>query len=281
MAPADHMKRFWKNAAVRVFAVVLAALAAGSLLSLALRGKSSPFTSAVGLITSPLQGLSSSLANYAKDFAAYFRSSAVLQEELAEKKEEIASLQERLVDYDAAKQKLELYEEFLGVKEENPSFKFAEASIIGLDAADRFTSFTLNRGSVSGIKVDDAVLYGKCLVGIVVKTELTTCTVETILNPHVSVAIYETSTNEIGTANTTLEYSEQGLCAVQQLPRTTPISPGALICTSGRGGKYPQGLIVGTVIDVVDDSQNISAIALVQPAVDFSALRDVFVLTAY
>jgi len=272
------LKRFWKNAAVRAFAALLAALAAGSLLSVASRAKTSPFTSAVGLIAGPLQGLCASLADYAKDFAAYFRSSAALQEELAKKDDELASLRERLVGYDDALKKLLTYEKFLELKTENPSFRFAEAGIIGLDAGGQFATFTLGRGSLSGIKAQNPVLYGKYLVGIVVKVELTTCTVETILNPHVSVAVYETASGEIGTAETTAQLGQQGLCAVPQLPRTTAIIPGALICTSGRGGIYPKGLILGTVTDVIDDDQSVSAIALVQPAVDFSALRDVFVL---
>jgi len=272
------LKRFWKNAAVRVFAAVLAMLSAGSLLSLALRGKSSPFTSAAGLVTSPLQGLCASLANYAKDFAGYFRSSALLREELAEKEAELAALRERLVGYDDAKKKLATYEKFLELKRENPDFKFAEAGIIATDPAGQFGTFTLGRGSASGIKALDPVLYGKYLVGVVSTVGLTTCTVETVLNPHVSVAIYETASGEIGTANTTADFSRQGLCAVQQLPRTTAIIPGAIISTSGRGGIYPKDLILGVVTDVIDDDQNVSAIAIVQPAVDFAALRDVFVL---
>ena len=272
------MKRFFQIAAVRVFAAVLAALAAGSLLSLALRGKSSPFTSAVGLITSPLQGLCASLANAGKDFAAYFRSSAVLQEQLEKQQAELDSLRKRLVGYDDIKKKLDTYEKFLGLKTENPSFEFERANIIGLDAAGQFSTFTLDRGSAAGIKVKDPVLYGEYLVGLVMKTELTTCTVETILSPHVNVAVYETVTGEIGVANTTPAFSQQGLCAVPQLPRTTAIIPGALICTSGRGGIFPKDLILGTVTDVIDDDQNVSAIALVEPAADFAALRDVFVL---
>jgi len=272
------VKRFFKNATVRVFAAVLAMLAAGSLLSLAMRGKSSPFTSAVGLATSPLQGICASLAYYAKDFAAYFRSSAALQEELAKKDAELASLRERLVGYDDAKKKLATYEKFLELKKENPKHRYVEASITLIDPASQFGTFTLNRGSASGIKPQDPVLFGEYLIGVVTKTDLTTCTVDTILNPHVSVAIYETASGEIGTANTTAAFSQQGLCAVTQLPRTTAIIPGALICTSGRGGIYPKDLILGTVTDVVDDDQNVSAIAIVEPAADFAALRDVFVL---
>jgi len=274
----ESLKRFFQLAAVRAFATLLALLTAGSLLSLALRGRSSPLTSAVGLVTGPLQGLSASLARAFQGVGTYFLSSKSLQEELARKEAEIASLRERLVDYDEAKRLNATYEKYLKLSEENPTFRYVRASIISNDPAGQVGTFSLNKGSASGVKVQDPVLDGKNLVGCVVKTELTTCTVETILNPRVFVAVYvyETASNELGVLNSTAEYARYGLCAVPQLPRTTSILPGALICTSGLGGVYPKDLIVGTVTDVSDDS--ISATAIVQPAADFAALRDVFIL---
>jgi len=272
------LKKFFKLAAVRFFAVLMALLVAGSLLSLALRGKSSPFTSAAALVTGPLQGLSASLARAFGGFGAYFRSAKALQEELAAKNAEIDSLRERLVDYDEAKRLNEVYEKYLPLTEQNPNYRYARATIIGHDPAQPYehSTFTLGRGSASGIKVQNPVLDGKNLVGVVTKVELNTCLVETILNPRVFVAVYETVSSELGVANSVAEVAQYGLCAVPQLARTTSIIPGALICTSGLGGVYPKDLIVGTVTDLGDDS--VSVTALVQPAVDFSALRDVFVL---
>ena len=274
------MKKFFKLAAVRFFSALMALLLAGALLSLALRGESSPVTSAASLVTGPLQGLSMSLARAFGEFGAYFRSSKALQEELAKKNAELDSLRAQLVEFNEAKKLNQTYEKYLVLSQQEPGFRYAPAAIIGHDPAQAYehSTFTLNRGSLSKIKVLDPVLDGKNLVGVVTKVEATTCTVETILNPHVNVAVYETASGEIGTANTTAQLGEQGLCAVTQLPRTTAIIPGAQICTSGWGGIYPKGLILGTVTDVVDDDQNVSAIAIVQPAADFAALRDVFVL---
>jgi rod shape-determining protein MreC len=269
------LKKFLKLAAVRSFAALMALLVAGALLSLALRGRSSPLTSAVGLVAGPLQGLSASLARVFEDIGAYFVSSKALQEELARRDAEIDSLRVRLVDYDDAKKKLATYEKFLGIKTENPGFQFVEASIIGIDAAGQYT-FTLDKGSLSGVQAQNPVLDGKNLVGVVAKVGLTTCVVQTILNPKVSVAVYETVSNELGVAENSAELAQYGLCAVPQLARSTAIIPGALICSSGLGGVYPKDLLLGTVTDVSDDS--VSATAVVQPAADFAALRDVFVL---
>ena len=271
------MKRFFKLAAVRAFAALMALLAAGSLLSLALRGRSSPLTSAVGLVTGPLQGLSASLANAMKDVGAYFISSKALQDVIAGQSGEIAALRERQVDYDELRRLNEVYAKYLKLSEENPDFRYVKATITQTDPSGQFGTFTLGRGSLSGVKVQNPVLDGKYLVGVVVKVDLNSCTVQTILNPKVSVAVYETVSNELGVAENTAALAEHGLCAVPQLARTTSIIPGALICTSGLGGVYPKDLILGTVTDVTDDS--ISATAIVQPAADFASLRVVFILT--
>ncbi|MCL2105882.1 MAG: rod shape-determining protein MreC [Oscillospiraceae bacterium] len=275
------MRRLFKNTALRLFAVVMAALVAGALLSLALRGGSSPITSAVSVVVSPLQGLCARAANGLQDFFSYFRSSAVLRAEIDRQAKEIEEIRARIVEFDSANQKLALYEEFLELKREKPSYQFAEASVIGKDAAGQFRTFTLNRGSSSGIQVNNPVLYGKYLVGLVTKVELTSCTVRTILHPEVNVSVYETLTGEGRVSNTTVELSQEGLCQVAELDRSTAVATGGYICTSGVGEIYPRDLIVGTVLEVIDDSQSLTATAIVLPAADFDALRDVFVLTSF
>jgi len=273
------MNRFLKTPAARAFAAIMATLLLGALLPLIIRGTSSPVTSALGLVTGPLQGLSMSLSNAAKDFAGYFASADALRQRVNERDEEIAELRAKLVEYHDVMRKNELYEEFLELKRENPQFQFSEASIIGIEPiGDSVAAFTLNRGSVSGIRAGHPVLLGQYLIGRVAEVTLTTSTVYTIINPRVHIAAYETLTGEIGVANSTPELAGQGLAAIPQLERTTAITTGYLICTSGLGGVYPKNLIIGTVIDVVDGDQNFYVTALVQPAVDFHALRDVLVL---
>ena len=274
------MKRFFRTPAVRFFAAAMAMLLLGSLLSLALRGGSSPFTSAVGLIASPLQGACAYVSGTVKGFFSYFESSSNLRALLAEKDEEILALREQVVDYEDAKNKLLLYEEFLELKRENPDFQFCDANVIGVEASgDYYASFTLNRGSAHGIKVADPVVCGKkYLVGVVADTTLTSCTVRTVMNPKVSVAVYAPLANETGDARSTIEQAEQGYCAISQLERDTKINTGHLVCTSGIGGIYPKDLILGTVSEVVEGDQSYYLTALIQPAADFSALRDVMVL---
>jgi len=271
------MKRFFKTAAVRTFALIFAALTAGSLLSLGLRGRSSPITSAAGLLFSPLQGVSAMFLRRFQSVGTYFKSSAKLQEELAERDAEIETLRLRLVNYHKVLKDNEFYKDFLGLKEENDKSKFAKASIIGIDPAGLYTTYTLNRGSLSGIKVNDPVLVGnKYLVGVVTKVEPTSATVETILHPSTRVSIYDTSSGTMGVTDNTVAWAKDGYLIVPQLERGTFVTAGNLLCTSGLGGIYPKDLIVGVVQEILDEP--VSTTAVVVPAADFKSITDVIVL---
>ena len=80
-----------------------------------------------------------------------FNTKSAYEEEIKSLKKEIAGYQKELADYEQLKQKTELYENALGVKQKNPDFVFVAASVIGRDAADVYTSYTLNKGSKDGI----------------------------------------------------------------------------------------------------------------------------------
>ena len=64
------------------------------------------------------------------------------------------------------------------------------------------------------------------------------------------------------------------------IPRNSDVVEGDTIVTSGFGGIYPKGLIVGTVGDVQNDSGGLLKIAILEPAVDFQKLEDVAVIVA-
>ena len=61
--------------------------------------------------------------------------------------------------------------------------------------------------------------------------------------------------------------------------RDGDVIKGDKIMTSGLGGIYPKGLLVGEVIDVVDDEGGLLKNAMIRPAVDLTRLEEVFVIT--
>ncbi len=275
------MRRFLKSTGFKIFLAVFAALLAGTVVAAVSNSKSAPQTSAAGTVFGPLQRFSSFVSNRLSDFSINFKSSAALAQEKEELKAEIAELTSQLIDYEQAKQDLKLYEEFLGVKKENPSFSFVSAPVIGRDPADMFFALTLGKGSLHGVSVNDPVIYGKYLVGVVTSVMPAQCKVSTLLDPAVNVGAYEISTREGGFVTTTGELSRKGLCRLPGLVKTTAVAPGATVVTSGIGGVFPRNLIIGKVTEIVDDPADISSYAVIEPGVDATDLEDVFVIVSF
>lgn len=275
------MRSFFKSTRFKGFLGFFGVLILSIVIAAATESGSSPASTVLGTVFSPLQSVSSAIADSVKDFSVYFRSSAQYQQRVKELENQLGEAQKELVGYEQAKQQIALYEEFLELKEENEDFQFASASVIGSDSSDAFGSFTLNKGELDGVKVNNPVIYGKYLVGVVVKTAPTYCVVNTVLNPEVNVSAYEVRTRESGYSTTTVDLAKEGKCCLSGLVRTTAIAPGGIVCTSGVGGIYPADLIVGTVEEVKNDTTNISSYAVIKTQVDFTQLRDVFIITAF
>ena len=195
------MIRFLKSTAFKIFAGVVAALLVGSIFAVASRSGSSPLTSVTSVVFGPVSRLASYVASEVSKLPISFRSSSTLSKEITDLEEQVDSLREQLVDYEQAKYKNEFYQEFLGLKEEHSDYVFAEAAVIGRDAAGRFGTVTLNKGSINDIRANDPVIYGEYLVGVVASVTPTQCTVNTILNPNVNVSAYEVRTPPFPAAN--------------------------------------------------------------------------------
>ena len=275
------MIRFLKSSAFKIFAVIAAALLAGSVFAVASRSGSSPFTKIAGVVFGPLSRASSYIVAEISDLPVSFRSSTALAMQIEQMQQEIDSLKNQLVDYENAKHKNEFYQEFLEIKEEHSDYIFAEAAVIGRDAANHLGTFTLNKGSANGISVNDPVIYGKYLVGVVASVTPTRCTVNTILNPKVNVSAYEIRTRDLGFVTSTVALAQDGFCHMPGLSTSTAVTSGGIVCTSGVGGIYPRDLIIGTVVDIVDGSVDISASAVIKPGADFDSMTEVFIITEF
>lgn len=275
------MQRLFSSKRFRMFLVILAALLAGVILSLATSSHSSPASSAVGIILKPVQKVSSYISDKMLDFSLSFRSSNVYREKIDELEKQIAEYEKELVDYEQTKQKIESYQSVLGLKEENPDYELLPSDIIGKDSLDMFHSFMIDKGSSKGVKVNDPVVYGNYVVGLVHSVKATYSVVWTVFNPKVNISAYETRTREAGYSTTTAELSAERKCLFSGLDKTTAVAVGGQICTSGLGGIYPKGLIIGKISEISDSKYDASVNAVIEPGIDLTELEDVFVITDF
>lgn len=273
------MNRFVKSTWFKIIVAIFVMLFVLIIYAAAGSKGSSPLSSAAGTATKPVSSASSKVG---KGLSRVFNTKSAYEEEIKSLKKEIAGYQKELADYEQLKQKTELYENALGVKQKNPDFVFVAASVIGRDAADVYTSYTLNKGSKDGIEVNDPVMCGEGqLVGIVSKVSKQYCVVSTILDPNVSVSAYEVRTRETGYVSNTSTLSASGLIKIAGLNRKTSVTAGGVVCTSGVGGVYPRDLIIGTVKEVKDDEHNISSFLVVEPGNDIKDIENVLIITSF
>lgn len=275
------MRKFYQSSALKVFISVIVAIVLGAVIAALSHSNNTPLSSATSTVLSPLQSFSSYLSYKFSNFYDNFKSSATLAEENRNLKEQIEKYQEEVIDYNETKNKLDTYEDFLGVKEENPDFIFESATIISRDSTDLNESFSLNKGSLDDISVNDPVIYGKNLVGVVVSVSPATCTVKTIANPDVNISIYESYTGEVGYSTGTGDSKDKVYAKIPGLKKDTAISPNGIVCTTGSGGIFPKDLIVGTIVSIENSSDGISTHAAVRSALDISALTEVFVIKEF
>lgn len=275
------MSKFFKGTTFKVLTVAALILVAAAVFAAVSDSASSPVTRAVSVITAPLQRAASYFSSKADSFTGGFVSSDTYRKRVEELESQVAQYRAELVDYENAKKQLESYEKFLDVREQNPDYQWVYCTVIGRDSADIFGSFTLNKGSSDGIKVNDAVIYSTYLIGVVTEVNPTSCVVRTVTDPSVNIAAYEIRTGEVGYVSANAVQSVKGGCALLGLSQDTAVSKGGIVCTSGTGGIFPKDLIIGTVETVEQSKTDISANALLEPAVDSKDISTCFVITSF
>lgn len=275
------MRNFFKGTTFKVLTAVAVILIAVAVFAAVSDSASSPVTRAVSVITAPLQRAASYLSSKADSFTGGFVSSESYRKRVEELESQVAQYRAELVDYENAKKQLESYEQFLDVREQNPDYQWVYCKVIGRDSADIFSSFTLNKGSADGIKVNDAVIYSTYLIGVVTEVNPTSCVVRTVTDPSVNIAAYEIRTGEVGYVSASSDLSLKGRCALSGLDKNTAVSKGGIVCTSGTGGIFPKDLIIGTVDAVEQSKTDISANAVLEPAANSKDISSCFVITSF
>lgn len=134
----------------------------------------------------------------------------------------------------------------------------------------------VNRGESDGVRINEPIINEEGLLGRVSSLSRTHCTIQLLTDPTNRVAVRVAESREMGIAK---YVPSQGLI-VDNIPSQGDVKQGDLILSSGLGGVYPPGLVVGTVIAVERPKQEPFLIVRLAPAADFNSLDELFVLRA-
>ncbi len=157
-------------------------------------------------------------------------------------------------------------------------FDFVAAAVVGRDLGTWNHTIIINRGTADGIAKDMPVVTPQGLVGSVVHVYNNVAKVQLILDPRSAVG-------------TLVQRPESRVVAIVEGSSASPLAPRMVniardadviksdkLITSGFGGIYPKGLLIGEVIDIVNEEGGLLKYASIKPSVDFDRLEEVFVI---
>lgn len=241
---------------------------------------SSPISSFISTVTTPVQKTVTSVSDKLGDWKKQFGDNEALAKEIERLEAEKAELAGQLTEMEQIRQENEFYEQFLGIKEKNSEMLFQAASVVARDNTDPYKTFTIDVGLINGVAKYDPVITPDGLVGYIAETAPTYSKVTTVLSPRLKAGGRDNRTADEGIISGKAELAKDGSCYIYNLQRDCTVSIGDYIVTAG-GGVFPEGLIVGTVSDIKQQSKDTSLYAVVDSAVDFDDIRNVMVITYF
>lgn len=143
-----------------------------------------------------------------------------------------------------------------------------------------FNTILINIGTNQGIEKDMVVVSGDGLIGRINKVSKTTSEVKLLttsdVNHKVSVVIKKDDLNIYGIMS--LYNNETNYLEVTTVNKTNLDLTNSLVYTSGMGGIFPSGILIGEVMEIKTDKYEVSKVINVKPSADFNDIKFVSVL---
>lgn len=159
----------------------------------------------------------------------------------------------------------------------NPEQRYLAADVVSRDESAFLRYVLLNKGSNDGVSRNMPVVTDQGLVGLVTETTATASKVLLVTDASSAVNVRLQAARAEGV----LVGQESGELRLLYIALEVELKPGDRIVTSGLGGTFPSGIVVGTVASVRRRTNDVAQEADVQSAVDFNRLETVLIITNF
>jgi rod shape-determining protein MreC len=237
-------------------------------------------TSAEGLAAGPLAAVQTWVQARTQSIGELFETARDLQtlrQRVEELERQNAALQienvrlhEDLADYQTVSQLLDF-------TRENTELQTIAAEVIGRDSSNFLHSIIINKGAADGLAPGMAVVTERGLVGRVTAVSPSSAKVMLLTDPSSAVnARLQTSR-----ADGIVEGQLTPALRMRLIPQEETVQQGEVALTSGLGGNFPAGLVIGQVVSVERRDVDLFQTAEIHPTVDFNRLEIVLVVTNF
>lgn len=250
------------------------------LLSLTFNISGGPLNAVAGYVFVPMQNGINNAGSWLSQKVNDFRTLSEVLEENEQLKQQVADLTVDNTSLKLEKYELENYRKLLELDEKYPAYEKVAASVIAMDSVNWFDSFTINRGSKDGIEVGMNVIAGGGLVGIVTDVGPNYAKVRSIIDDtsKVSAMVTSTQTNFIVSGNLQTVNSDGVITFSGLKDKDNQVSIGDQVVTSYVSDQYQQGILIGYIATLEEESNNLTKSGTITPIVDFEHIQEVFVI---
>ena len=222
------------------------------------------------------------MSDWAADKRQYYEDTTTLKEENAALKKEIADLRAQQRQAQADSEENKLLRELLKLQQQRRDFTFVSTAVLAHSESSWTSSLSLNHGTDQDIAVGDCVVSAEgYLVGVISEVGLNWSTVLTVIDTDTELGARIFRTGEVAVAEGDFSLMGQGKLKLSYLTSDDEVLIGDQIVTSGLGGYYPSGLVIGSVESLQTGDDGLARYAVLTPMMDFNALTEVFVITDY
>ena len=194
----------------------------------------------------------------------------------------MAELEKQLRSAESAAEENRDLRELLGLRQQRSDLTFEAARVTQRDVSNWASTLVLNRGSRHGVAVGNcAVDSAGNLAGVITEVGLNWSRLATVLDTESQFGATVFRTGETAVAGGELELMAEGKLRLQYLADSASLIKGDVVVTSGLGGYYPSGLVIGTVEAVQTDDGGLARYAVLEPGCSVDEMKELFIITDF
>ena len=265
---------------VKVIIVVVLLLTAGLTILSSVSGQTVPDIM-VQAAVAPFRAIGNAITNQVEKYYSYMFRYEALSAENESLKAKISQMEDVARQADSVSRENQRLRALLDLKTSHEDYELVDAYIIGWSSTDWSNTFTINRGTSSGIQENlVAITANGEVVGLVVEAGPNYAIVKTVLDSTLEISATIATSGYNGMVSGGYIDGSDKLLKMDYLPSSAIIRNHDQVVTSG-STVYPRGLIMGYVVDAGFEETGVAKFALLDPAAEISSLEQVFILTSY
>lgn len=242
-------------------------------------GQTSVLEKATMSLAIPARSAMTGVIGWLENIYGYMFRYDELKAENDELKARVTELQNELRVAKTAETENEEYRKLLGMRDKYSDFSLESAKVIDRGTSNWNSTMTIGKGSESGIEIGDCVIDSSYnVVGQVCEIGEGWATIRTVIDTDINIGALVGDTGSAAMVIGDYELMLKGFVKLTYLTEGAQVFEGDTLLTSGKGGSFPRGLVIGTVTQVSTEAGGQVEYACVEPAVNPHSLTQIFIV---